>query len=88
MGSYRHRGADRALLLGVVGAFLPFVAPFAWREGTRALAEIDGRDRVATNRASAVAGRICGIAVTVVWSIVLALFVVLVLIGAVSSFTS
>lgn len=87
-GGVRHPDADRVLLLGVVGAVVPVVAPFAWRAGNRVLAEIDAGDRLVTNRPSAVAGRICGMVVTVVWGIVLVVVSALVVIGGISAIAS
>lgn len=81
-----HPDATRALILGVLGvALCPFVAPFAWRESNRVLAEIDGSGIVTGNRPYAVGGRICGIAGTVIWGVVAVVLVGLAVVGAVGA---
>lgn len=63
-----HKGARRVLTLGILSVLCcGLLGPFAWVQGNRVIREMNGsRGVIWTNRGSATAGRLCGIASTLV----------------------
>lgn len=81
-GPPKHPQATTALVLGIVGlAACGLVAPFAWVVGGRAVREIDASPGSYGGRSDANAGRIMGIAGSVVLALAVVAVVLLIVIG-------
>ena len=81
-----HPEAGKVLVLGFLGlSIVPPLAPFAWRAGSRVLAEIDESGLATRNRASALVGRGLGIAGTILWGLVAVVLLALVVIGLIDA---
>jgi hypothetical protein len=84
-----HPQGTTILVLGILSILCcGLLGPVAWIMGNKALAEIDAQPYAYSNRGNVQAGRIIGIVSSVLLILSAALWVFVVILGAVSSTTS
>lgn len=88
-GQREHPQGTTILILGILSLVIcGFLGPFAWSMGNSALREIDANPGAYSNRGSVAAGRICGMITSILMIAGIALFVLVIALGAASSTSS
>ncbi|MEV0587161.1 DUF4190 domain-containing protein [Nonomuraea sp. NPDC050310] len=72
-----HPQGTTILVLGILSLVVcGLIGPFAWSMGNKTLKEIDASGQVYENRGMVQAGKICGMIGTILWAIVIVLYVI------------
>ena len=76
MAPQEHPQGTTVLILGILGFFVGVTAPFAWYIGSKALKEVRASGQHFSNEQSLNIGRILGIVVTLLYAVMIVLFIV------------
>ncbi len=86
MGPRDHPRGVLILILGILSIVcVQLLGPVAWIMGNKAVAEIDANPTAYTNRGTVNAGRICGIIGTVLLVVGVVVWILLLVLGTMSS---
>ena len=76
MAPQEHPQGTTVLILGILGFFVGVTAPFAWYMGSKALKEVRASGQPVANEQYLTIGRILGIVVTLLYAVLIVMFIV------------